>query len=89
MEQIISNRVFKIDKKTTGKNLADEIYETFKKQLEYPRIMRMIKLNGVQCMREILIEVRKAEHPNKIALFLWMEKKYRTNLKEAPLSPTR
>ena len=66
--------------------LATEIYEFFKKELPYPRIMKAIRENGFQCIFEIFSEVKRPLVKNPLALFIWLVNKNRTIFKK--LSPS-
>ena len=69
---------FKLKKQSPAQTLATEVYEYFHKELSFGRIMKLIKENGDQCVREVFIETIKANVKEPIGLFLWSMKKYKT-----------
>lgn len=54
--------------------LADEIWTHFSKKIKFSMLMRLIKLQGVQAIRELFTESVKSNHPDHLALFLWKVK---------------
>ena len=54
--------------------LADEIWKFFKKELAFPRIMKIIQEKGYQATYIIYNEIKKSKPKNNIALFLWKVK---------------
>ncbi|KKU91440.1 MAG: hypothetical protein UY23_C0001G0046 [Candidatus Jorgensenbacteria bacterium GW2011_GWA1_48_11] len=55
--------------------LAEEIWLFFGKEITFPAILKIIRAKGQQAVYEIWNEVKKAEFPNKPALFLSLVKK--------------
>lgn len=55
--------------------LADEIWNFFKQEIAFPRIMKIIKEKGYQAVYQIFNEVRRSKSKNPPALFLWKIKK--------------
>ena len=51
-------------------DLADQIYEYFKKKLDFPLIMKLIKTKGYQFIYECFNESRQSKFPHKLELFL-------------------
>lgn len=51
-------------------DLADQIYEYFKKELEFPLLMKLIKTKGYQFIYECFNETRQSNFPHKLELFL-------------------
>lgn len=51
-------------------DLADQIYEYFKKKLDFPLIMKLIKTKGYQFIWECFSEARQSDFPHKLELFL-------------------
>lgn len=81
----ISFEEYKLEKAKRESNpkhaLAGEIYDLW--GLEFTRIMRMIKLNGIQCIRECFEEAKKAPRQPAIGLFIWLVNKNKTNIAPA------
>lgn len=55
--------------------LAEEIWLFLLKEVPFPAILQMIREKGYQAVYEIFNDVRKADFPNKPALFLSLVKK--------------
>jgi len=65
-------------RRTPTQLLADEIYDWAGKEVKYGRILGMIKLNGMQCVRECWIEAQKSKAKNSLALFLYLVRQNKT-----------
>jgi len=51
-------------------DLADQVYEYFKKELDFPLIMKLIKTKGYQFIYECFNDSRKSDFSHKLELFL-------------------
>lgn len=60
--------------------LAREIYEAW--GISFPRVMKLITEKGIQCVREVFEEVKKASCKNPPALFLWRLRNIKVDFKE-------
>ena len=58
--------------------LAEEIYNHWNKKLSYPMILRFIQRNGEQCVFELFNESKD----KGVGLFVWLNNKHKTPLKE-------
>lgn len=59
--------------------LADEIYNLW--GITFPHAMKLITDKGIQCVREVFEEVKKASCKNPPALFLWKLKQIKVELR--------
>jgi len=64
------SKKFVLRKISAKQELAAEIYEFFRKELSFPRIMKIIGDKGVQATRETFTEISKCEFPHKLPLFI-------------------
>ncbi len=72
MDKITYLKKFSIQPKINEKTvLADEIWRYFNKELEFPRIMRMITEKGVIFVRQTFLELKKTECKDRLALFIY------------------
>ena len=71
-------RKFSIGSVNPKKELNDEIFLYFGKQLSYGRIAALIRDNGIQMVQECFNEVVKAKFEHKVPLFLSICRKNRT-----------
>ena len=72
MEKISYLKKFTIGKPISEKQfLATELYEYFEKKLPFGRIMAMIGTCGVRYVRETLIQIKKGDAKDKLALFIY------------------
>ena len=70
MEGLTFSKDFKIVRPQKPETeLANEIYEWSGKQINYPRLMKTIKEQGLQAIRELYLETKKEGAGFK--LFLW------------------
>ena len=60
---------------TKEQSLAEEIWLHLGKELPFPRIMRIIKVNDYQKVYEVFQELKKSPPKNPVALFIWKFKK--------------
>ena len=65
-------------KQTKEQLLAEEIWLYFKKDISFGRIMKMIQLNGDQCIRECFLETQKSDAKEPVAFFLFLVKHNKT-----------